>query len=77
MSHQGDMAVQNANVILDFVRESTSSRCREVFTALHSTLISITWNIKNKTSNLHLGERNSYGEGKMKNRTLCQETGRV
>lgn len=77
MSHQADTAVQNANVILGFVRESTSSRCSEAFTALHSSLISVTWNIENKTSNPHSGERNSYGGGKMKNPTLCQETVRV
>lgn len=33
MSHQGDMAGQNGNIILDFVREHTSGGCREVFTA--------------------------------------------
>lgn len=33
MSHQGDTAGQNANITLDFVREHTSGRCREVFTA--------------------------------------------
>lgn len=58
MSHQGDMALQNANVMLEFVRESTSNRCRKVLTALHSTLISVTWNIENKTSNPYSGETN-------------------
>lgn len=77
MNHQGDVAVQNANEIPEFVRESTSSRCREVFTDLHTTLISVTWNIKNKTSNGHSRERNPYGGGNTEHPTSCQETGSV
>lgn len=41
MRAQVDRAVQNADVFIHFVRESTSSRHREAFTVLHSTLIGI------------------------------------